>query len=411
MSFLLEGATGIRAALSQYTTARARKSTKSIASPGLPRYLFLVNALYLLKSLAPGFIPLFVYIAAELLFGEIIGLAAGLAIGVIEFAYSFAKEKKADPFIAADTLLLAAMGSLSLLLQNPLFFRLKPAVIEGVLAVALSFLLFLPPRTLKSYLGHQVRGFVLEDSGLPALRRSLILMVSVMALHVGLTIWAALVASTALWGFVSGGLLYIMLGAAIAGQWLILRRRGAERGSPFRWRLLILDETGRIYAAKTQGNGVPSMGLWDSPAGGESAGSGELGRELGVALSRLGLGDGRGGPGYQPALSPVFIIDPEGKITHPPAESSLATLAGSDTAMGAGAELVLVARFLSPAFPRGIDPTERRLFSLADLVALAGEGKLTPAFARVILALSSLRHPLRAEAAASIVSDTNDAAV
>jgi len=53
----------------------------------------------------------------------------------------------------------------------------------------------------------------------------------------------------------------------------------------------------------------------------------------------------------------------------------------------------------------------RRLFSLADLVALAGEGRLTPAFARVILALSSLRHPLRAEAAASIVSDTNDAAV
>jgi len=378
----------------------------------LPRYLFLVNAFCLLKSLAPGFIPLFVYIAAELLFGEIIGLAAGLAIGVIEFAYSFAKEKKADPFIAADTLLLAAMGSLSLLLRNPLFFRLKPAVIEGVLAVALSFLLFLSPRTLKSYLGHQVRGFVLEDSGLPALRRSLILMVSVMALHVGLTIWAALAASTALWGFVSGGLLYIMLGAAIAGQWLIMRRRrGAERGSPFRWRLLILDDAGRIYAAKTQGNGAASTGLWDSPAGGESAGSGELGRDLGEALSRLGMGDGRGGPGYRPALSPVFIIDPEGKSTHSPAESSLATLAGSATAMGAGAELVLAARFPSPAFPRGIDPTERRLFSLADLVALAGEGRLTPAFARVILALSSLRHPLRAEAAASIVSDTNDAAV
>lgn len=174
-----------------------------------------MGALSILKNLASGFLPLLAYIAAELLFGETIGLAVGLCIGFVEFFLCLAKNKKADLFIIADTLLLAAMGALSLLFRNQLFVRLKPAIMEGILAVAMTILLFLPPETLKAYMSHQVKGFEFDDRGIPAMRRSLALIVVVMTLHIGLTVWAALVAGTALWGFVSGGLLYIMLGIAI----------------------------------------------------------------------------------------------------------------------------------------------------------------------------------------------------
>jgi len=219
-----------------------------------------VNALTLLKSLAAGFVPLLAYIAAELLFGETIGLCVGLGIGILEFLVSLMREKKADLFIAADTLLLAGMGALSLLLRNQVFFRLKPAILEAVMALAMGFLLILPQNALKSYMSHQVKGLVLEDRTLPAFRRGLFMVVAVLLFHTGLTIWAALAASTALWGFVSGGLLYILLGFVLVGQWLADRgegeggagrRREGSRPSLPPLEPSLFDESGRIYAEKT----------------------------------------------------------------------------------------------------------------------------------------------------------------
>jgi intracellular septation protein A len=147
-----------------------------------------VNLLTLLKSLAAGFVPLLAYIAADLVFGETIGLFVGIGIGIIEFLIGFLREKKADLFVAADTLLLSAMGALSLFLRNQLFFRLKPAIMEGVLAFAMVLLLLLPADTLKAYMSHQVKGLVLDDRGMPAVRRSLFMIVAVLFLHTGLTV-------------------------------------------------------------------------------------------------------------------------------------------------------------------------------------------------------------------------------
>jgi intracellular septation protein A len=364
-----------------------------------------VNALSLLKSLAPGFIPLFAYIAAELLFGETIGLAVGLGIGILEFLFILAKDRKADLFIVADTLLLAAMGTLSLFLRNQIFFRLKPALIEGLMAVAMAALLLLPKETMKAYMGHQIRGFTLEESHMPMLRRSLILMVSVLVLHTGFTVWAALAASTAMWGFVSGGLLYIMLGLTLAGQWITLRGGKKAGGNSFTWCLLIIDETGRIYAGKT-------TAIWDSPARGEADGTATLETGLKEALSRLGIGcTSAAVAGFSLAVRPAFMLDSDGSMEPLPASRESIAFPECFASMKPGAELVLAAVVPLAAFPKGIDPTERRLLSLADLEALAAMSRLAPAFVRELRALATLRHPLRGESGASIVSDTNDAVV
>lgn len=398
-----------------------------------------MGALNLLKSLALGFLPLLVYIGAELIFGETIGLLAGLGMGILEFAVSLAKEKKADLFIAADTLLLAIMGLLSLLLRNQLFFRLKPAVIEGFMAIAVVVLLFLPQEVLKNYMGHQVKGLILDENALPALRHSLAMMVVVLAVHVALTLWAAYAASTALWGFVSGGLLYIMLGLAFLSQWISARRsrkatpklglqpgqkpnhRPTSRPSePFLWSLLIFDETGRILAEKSSADAK----LWDNPARGIAGGEAELEAKLGQTLARLGIGGQAGGMEAESvstqlvSIQPAFIIESGGKLIGLPAASAGLQAASSPDALGEilarlkpGSSFVLAALVVRAAFPKGIDPTERRLWPLSDLEALASQDRLSPLFAREILAIASIRRPLRMPEEPSIVTDTNDALI
>jgi intracellular septation protein A len=195
-----------------------------------------VNIRVLLKALLPGLLPLLVFVAADAIFGEVVGLVVGLGVGIAEFVYTLVKNRRADPFVAADTILLATAGGLSLLLRNEIFFKLKPAVIEAVLAVALAVLLVLPLSVLKGWVSSQLRGITLPDSTLPVMKRSLTLMLGVLAGHAGLTAWAAFSLSTAAWGFISGGLLYILFAVVVLAQFLSakIRARAApgENASP-----------------------------------------------------------------------------------------------------------------------------------------------------------------------------------
>jgi intracellular septation protein A len=96
-----------------------------------------LNRLQLLKTLAPGFLPLLVFIAADALWGTEIGLAVAVASGIIELAVSYFREKTWDRFILLDTLLIVAMGGISLLLRNDIYFKLKPALVELIFCLIL----------------------------------------------------------------------------------------------------------------------------------------------------------------------------------------------------------------------------------------------------------------------------------
>jgi intracellular septation protein A len=97
-----------------------------------------MNRTDLIKKLLPGFLPLFVFIAADEIWGTRIGLLVALGFGVAELIYTWIRERRIDRFIIIDTALLMALGGVSLVLDNDIFFKLKPAIIEGILCAVLA---------------------------------------------------------------------------------------------------------------------------------------------------------------------------------------------------------------------------------------------------------------------------------
>ena len=87
-----------------------------------------MNKTGLLKKLLPGFIPLFVFIAADEIWGTKIGLFVAVGVGVAELAWVGYKEKRFDKFILFDTLLLVVLGAVSIVLDNDIFFQIETRV-------------------------------------------------------------------------------------------------------------------------------------------------------------------------------------------------------------------------------------------------------------------------------------------
>ncbi|HNY22862.1 MAG TPA: septation protein IspZ, partial [Treponemataceae bacterium] len=111
-----------------------RISLQRLILPGFACHYYRMKNRALLSSFLPGFAPIIVYIAIEAAFGETAGLICGMALGLGEFIWILIRERRVDPFTLVDTVLLAAMGGLSWALSDPIFFRLKPAISEAVLA-------------------------------------------------------------------------------------------------------------------------------------------------------------------------------------------------------------------------------------------------------------------------------------
>jgi isopentenyldiphosphate isomerase/intracellular septation protein A len=189
-----------------------------------------LNRLQLLKALAPGFLPLLVFIAADALWGTTVGLIVALVTGVIELLLSYVREKAWDRFILLDTLLIVAMGGVSLLLDNDVFFRLKPAVVELVFCLVLGVSVYSPLNIMLALSRRYLKGVDLRVEQVQALTRSMKALFFIFLGHALLIAYAAFAMSAAAWGFISGGLFYILFAAFFLVEWL----RGRRRSGPSR---------------------------------------------------------------------------------------------------------------------------------------------------------------------------------
>lgn len=211
-----------------------------------------MNRLQLLKTLAPGFLPLLVFIAADALWGTNVGLVVAVVSGIIELAVSYAREKILDRFVLLDTLLIVLMGGVSLLLRNDIFFRLKPALVELVFCLVLGVSVYSPLNIMLAVSRRYLKGVAFSEEQSQAITRSMKALFFIFLGHTVLIVYAAFAMSAAAWGFIAGGLFYILFAAYFLVEWLRNRRRArssaaaaAAPGADEEW-FDIVDAEGKV---------------------------------------------------------------------------------------------------------------------------------------------------------------------
>lgn len=269
----------------------------------------------LLKKLLPGFIPLFVFIAIDEIWGTRAGLIAALVIGLAEMGWIGIREKRLEKFVLFDTGLLFALGSMSLLLDNDIFFKLKPGLVELILCAVLAVSAFSKLNIIGLMTQRYMKDMELNDHQMAQFRKTMQLMFFVFLVHTALVFYAAFYMSDASWAFISGGLFYILFAVVFVfefvkqklarktlpviaddEEWLPLMteqgeiigkapRSACHRGEKLLHpvvHLHVLNNQKHIYLQKRPVNKLVQPGKWDTAVGGHIS----FGENLETALKR-----------------------------------------------------------------------------------------------------------------------------
>ncbi len=171
-----------------------------------------MNRTELLKKLLPGFIPLFVFIAADEIWGTRTGLFVAVGVGIVEMAWIAIKEKRFEKFVLFDTLLLVILGAVSILLDNDIFFKLKPGLIELILLTVLAISAFSRINVIGLMGQRYMKDLEFNEVQLSQIRNSMKMLFFIFTGHTILVFYAAFYMSKEAWAFISGGLFYIIFG-------------------------------------------------------------------------------------------------------------------------------------------------------------------------------------------------------
>jgi len=275
--------------------------------------------LTLLKKMLPGLVPLLIFIVADEIWGTMVGLYVALGTGMAEFLFYYIKDKIIDRFILLDTLLLVVMGVISIVFENDVFFKIKPALIEAILLAIIAFSLW-GPRNILMAMSERYMGEIQLDAGQEkSMRNNMVAVFRITAFHILLVLYSAFFMSKEAWFFISGGLYYIFFGIFFA--YILLKNRLAGRryrneewfpvvstdgrvigkaprgvchdGKSFLLHpvvhLHVFNHSGNLYLQKRSMKKDTQPGKWDTSVGGHIA-SGESVTEALVRESREELG-------------------------------------------------------------------------------------------------------------------------
>lgn len=207
-----------------------------------------MNKFDLLKALAPGFLPLIIFIVADSIWGTKIGLIIAIVVGIVEFIISYLKEKIIDKFILLDIGLIVVLGMVSILLENEIFFKLKPALIELIFCVILGISVFSPINIMMLLSKRYMKNIELNEAHQQQFTRSLRVLFFIFLGHTVLIIYSAFFMSKGVWAFVSGGLFYILFVAYFGFEFVRARskrKNWAEQYKDEEWFDLV-DADGRF---------------------------------------------------------------------------------------------------------------------------------------------------------------------
>lgn len=203
-----------------------------------------MSKLELLKKLLPGFLPLFIFILADEIWGTKIGLIIAIVFGVGQLGYTYVKEKRIDRFVLLDTGLIVLLGLISIVFENDIFFKIKPAFIGFIFVGILGFSAFSKVNIMALMSQRYMKGVEMNEMQVRQMNKSIKVLFYIFLLHTILVLYSAFYMSKEAWGFISGGLFYIIFGGYFIYE-LIKNKIKANSIKKEEW-LPIVDEEGKV---------------------------------------------------------------------------------------------------------------------------------------------------------------------
>ncbi len=161
---------------------------------------------------AAQLLPLLVFIVVDSIVEDVrISIVSAIVFAAGQMGFIYYLKRRIEWLVLVDVGLIAALGGVSIAFDNDLFFKVKPAIIEG-LAVALFFGLLLAPRRFrKRYFERMMPQMNLSDQTLDRMKPMLGLLCGCTAVHIGAVLYTAYHSSREVWAFVSGPGFYLTL--------------------------------------------------------------------------------------------------------------------------------------------------------------------------------------------------------
>ena len=182
-----------------------------------------MDKISLIKNFTAGFIPILIFIVADEIFGMKTALLIAVSVGFIEFVYYYIRYKQVEKFIAFDIALLIVFALISIILENDIFFKLKPALVEFILLILLAVHAFSNKPLLLMMGKRFFKDIKFDDTQLKLLRGLSRVLVVILGVHTALIIYAAYFMSKEAWAFISGGLFYLIFALFFVGQLIYFR--------------------------------------------------------------------------------------------------------------------------------------------------------------------------------------------
>ena len=342
-----------------------------------------MNKKDLLKKLLLGFLPLFVFIAADEIWGTKIGLIVAVTFGIVQLGITYFREKRIDRFTLLDTGLIVLLGGVSIVFDNDIFFKIKPGLIEIVMCIILAISVFTPANILFAMSKRYMGDMEMTDAMKKQMNRSIVGMLVLFSAHTILVFYSAFYMSKEAWAFISGGLFYILFGVYVVYEFIrakyklkgyakeewvpLVDDKGKVIGKATRKavhsdktllhpvvHLHVINKNGDVYLQKRPMHKDTQPGKWDTAVGGHVG----LGENIETALRRE--------------------VKEEIGIEIPNANSFAQYVWKSEVE----SELVFsfISLFEGPVFPDKDEVDEGRFWSQKEISINLGKGVFTPNF-------------------------------
>ncbi len=186
-----------------------------------------------LMQLMGQMLPLIVFIIVDSLFNNIrVSIISAIVFAAGQLAFFYAKTGRFDWFVLVDVGLIVALGAISIIFKNDLFFKVKPAIIEGAAIVFFCVMALSPDQFLSDYFGRMLpKGMVLRPDAVGAMKTMLLWMCGYILLHIGAVLYTAFHSSRKTWAFVSGPGFYLLF-LPVMAVIIVRRLRGGVRARP-----------------------------------------------------------------------------------------------------------------------------------------------------------------------------------